>query len=401
MNQRQKKWTALFLSALAAGMMSLPVSAGWQKNGSSYSYTDANGNAPNGFYQVDGQWYYFAQGRMLTGWQEYDYNWYYMNTSGVMQTGWQKIGGAWYYFYSSGRMAKGWGEIGGEWYYFNAGGAMKTGWVQSGGNWYFFNGGGAMKTGWVQTGGKWYYFNDSGVMQTRWVQTSGKWYYFDGNGVMQTGTLNLNGVSYTFGSSGALTSGNPPASVSSFDPETVRSTLNGVSLSAKTTVDSALNTLVSKWISSNIKSSMDSYTKVKTAYDYLLTMSVGEADTSVVNTTGMTMDQLMDLYFSGPEYNAQLMLAGKKGTEEHFAAGLAALLRGMGFDAEVAEGIVYQDGSFSSAVSSSWVVVTIGREEYIFDAASDAKAGGGYAHFCRTSDELDSRYQQSDVFSFR
>ena len=32
---------------------------------------------------------------MLTGWQEYDYNWYYMNTSGVMQTGWQKIGGAW------------------------------------------------------------------------------------------------------------------------------------------------------------------------------------------------------------------------------------------------------------------------------------------------------------------
>ena len=258
-----------------------------------------------------------------------------------------------------------------------------------------------MKTGWVQTGGKWYYFNDSGVMQTGWVQTSGEWYYFDGNGVMQTGTLNLNGVSYTFGSSGALTSGNPPASVSFFDPETVRSTLNGVSLSAKTTVDSALNTLVSKWISSNIKSSMDSYTKVKTAYDYLLTMSVGEADTSVVNTTGMTMDQLMDLYFSGPEYNARLMLAGKKGTEEHFAAGLAALLRGMGFDAEVAEGIVYQDGSFSSAVSSSWVVVTIGREEYIFDAASDAKAGGGYAHFCRTSGELDSRYQQSDVFSFR
>ncbi len=401
MNKRLKTLLAVFLSVAAAGFSCFPVSAGWVKTGSGYTYTDENGKAPDGFTLIDGSWYYFAGGKMLTGWQEYDENWYYMKASGEMLTGWQQISGSWYYFYSSGRMASGWAEVGGSWYYFTGSGAMKTGWLQNGGKWYFFNGGGVMKTGWIENGKKWYFFDNSGVMQTGWVYNNSNWYYLDGNGVMQTGSQTIGGSVYTFSSSGMLTSGNPPASASAFDPETVRALLDGIILRTRSTADTSLNNLVSRWISSNIKNSMDNYAKVKCAYDSLLTFSVGEPDTSLIKTSGLTMDQLMDLYFGGPEYNARLLLAGKKGTSENFAAGFAALLRGMGFDAEVAEGIVYQDSSLTSGTSSSWVVLKSGEKEYIFDVAADITAGGGYTHFCRTNSELGKQYQESDIFSFR
>lgn len=400
MRKRTRILTALLSGAVAAvWMMGIPATA------FAAQWTDGTGGyaqAATGFIERDGNWYYYDQyGKMLTGWQEYDDNWYYMDASGKMLTGWQKLDGKWYYLYASGRMAAGWAEIDGKWYYFNGGGVMKTGWLETGGKWYFFNGGGVMRTGWVSNGGKWYYMDADGVMQTGWLQNGGSWYYLDGDGVMQTGSQKIDGVSYTFSSDGVLTSGNPPASASAFDPASVRSLLDGVSLTPRSTADSKLNQAVSSWIAGHLTSSMSTWDKVKAIYDVLLKFKYGTPDDSVIDTSGLSMDELMSLYFDGPEYNARLLLLSGSGTEEHFAAGLASLLRAIGLDAQVAEGIIYQDAKLTTGTPSSWVTVKINGKSYIFDVASDLKAGGGYSHFCRTASDLGNRYQQSDVFAFQ
>ena len=113
------------------------------------------------------------------------------------------------------------------------------------------------------------------------------------------------------------------------------------------------------------------------------------------------MDELMSLYFDGPEYNARLLLLSGSGTEEHFAAALASLLRAIGLNAQVAEGIVYQDTALTTGTPSSWVTVSINGISYIFDVAADLRAGGGYNCFCRTASDLGGRYQQTDVFAFQ
>ena len=402
-----KMWTRKVTAGIS-GLLAAVWVMGMPATALAAQWTDGTGaitgyaEPVTGFIQSGGNWYYYDQsGQMLTGWQEYDENWYYMASDGKMLTGWQKIDGKWYYLYPSGRMATGWAEVDGSWYYFNGGGVMKTGWLETGGNWYFFNGGGVMRTGWVSNGGKWYYMDGNGVMQTGWLQKDGSWYYLDGSGVMQTGSKTIAGVSYTFSSDGVLTSGNPPAAASDFDPAAVRSLLDGASLTPRSTADSALNQLVSGWISKNLSSSMSTWEKVKALYDGMLKMKYATPDDSVIDTSGMTMDELMSLYFDGPEYNARLLLLTGTGTEEHFAAGLAALLRGIGLDAQVSEGIVYQDLQLTNGTPSSWVTVKINGKSYIFDAASDVRAGGGYGGFCRTASELGNRYQQSDIFAFQ
>ena len=383
-------------TALVAGLLSAILAA----SVTGMTVSAAVGQAVSGFMEIGGNWYYFdASGQKLTGWQEYDDNWYYMDADGVMLTGWQQLDGKWYYFYSSGRMATGWAEIDGKWYYFNGGGVMLTGWLETGGKWYFFNGGGVMRTGWVSNGGKWYYMDGDGVMQTGWLKKDGNWYYLDASGVMQTGSCKIDGVTYSFSSDGVMLSGNAP--VSDFDPASVRSLLDGASLTPRQTADSKLNQTVSSWISSHLTSSMTTWEKVKAIYDGLLKLEYGTPDDSVIDTSGMSMDELMSLYFDGPEYNARLLLLSGSGTEEHFAAALASLLRAIGLNAQVAEGIVYQDTALTTGTPSSWVTVSINGTSYIFDVAADLRAGGGYNCFCRTASDLGGRYQQTDVFAFQ
>ncbi len=405
MKKNVKKMTALLLAgAVSAAAFSVTVSADWEPYSEArwkYSYADGS-YASGGFVPIDGQWYLFSEdGVMQTGWHLIDGSWYLMPGSGERLTGWQKNGGCWYYFDANGVMQSGWQQIDGSWYYLGEDGRMQTGWKLIGGSWYYLGGGGAMKTGWLQQGSKWYFLNGGGVMQTGWVYTGGAWYYMDGNGVMQTGSLTIGGISYTFSSSGALQNGTPPVSADA-DLSGAKTLLNAQNLYPQTTTDSSLNKLVSDWTAGNLTRSMDTFTQVKTVYDYLLDKAAyGVSDKTIVDTTGMTMDQLMDLYFGGPEYNARVLLQTGKGTEEHFAAALAALLRSVGLDCEVTEGIVYQDASLSTGKSSSWVTVTLNGQAYIFDPVADRQSGSRYAHFCKTASELGGRYQANDTFAFR
>lgn len=107
--------------------VSKPARGVWTKNGSSWHYTDENGNAAvSGWRYIGGVWYYFdGQGRALSGWQQINGSWYYMDGECRMQTGWMEMDGKMYYLDSAGVMITGWYQMSpGKWYYFYDDGSM-------------------------------------------------------------------------------------------------------------------------------------------------------------------------------------------------------------------------------------------------------------------------------------
>lgn len=179
------------------------MKTGWIKDGKWYYLDPATGIMAKRWVQVGSKWYYFENsGAMVTGWKSIGGKWYYFDSNGAMVTGWKTIGGTWYLFDSNGGMVTGWKASGGKWYYFEGSGAMVTGWKSIGGKWYYFEGSGAMKTGWLKSGNYWYYLDTSGAMVTGWKLLSGKWYYMESSGVMVTGSKKIGGKTYEFDSSG-------------------------------------------------------------------------------------------------------------------------------------------------------------------------------------------------------
>lgn len=148
-----KKITRIATAAALSAMMTVsafaavPASADWEKSGSSYSYTDDNGEK-------------------VTGWQTIGKYKYYFDKDGKSASGFKKIGGKYYYFIPSkkGRMATGWQTIKGEKYYFGKDGVMCAGkWKTISGNKYYFKTSGKMATGTVKIDGKSYKFGSDGV----------------------------------------------------------------------------------------------------------------------------------------------------------------------------------------------------------------------------------------------
>ena len=159
-----------------------------------------------GWEKKNGNWFYYNNGKLMTGWLVYNRDWYYLASNGVMATGWRMIGGKWYYFYSWGGMKTGWLKDGNTWYYLQNNGVMKTGWLRYGGAWYYLDRSGAMKTGWIKDGA-WYYLNKSGAMETGWIKVDGTWYYLNPDGSMRTGWLWQGNNWYYLTSSGAMATG--------------------------------------------------------------------------------------------------------------------------------------------------------------------------------------------------
>lgn len=166
---------------------------GWFQEGKTYFYRfPDNSLARGGWYEIDGQWYYFdVEGKMLTGWQQVSGDWYYLYPSGQMAVGWAQISGKWYFF-SNGQESKeplgsmcssGWQVIGPYYYYFNDDGSMYTGWLLKDGSWYYLNTvdnslQGAMFTGWFVRDNKTYFADSNGAVVEGWYEIDGNWYYF-------------------------------------------------------------------------------------------------------------------------------------------------------------------------------------------------------------------------------
>lgn len=179
---------------------------GWDIVDGNWCYYQ-NDQIVTGWLAMNGTWYYMdpVSGAVQTGWVYVDGSWYYMDDSGAMLTGWQNVNGTWYYMYDSGAMATGWVYVDGAWYYMYDSGAMATGWLQivvdqvetldgrviEISDWYYLSGSGAMATGWVYSGDTWYYMGANGVLQYGWVQSGNDWYWMTEYGMLRDTWLSL------------------------------------------------------------------------------------------------------------------------------------------------------------------------------------------------------------------
>ena len=185
----------------------------------------------NGWKMIDGNWYWFENGKTATGWRSIGGKWYYMDPqNGIMKTGfftdtagnkyycdssgamvgggWHKLGSSWYWMHNSGAIAVGWLKQGNTWYYLDpANGAMKTGWYQDGSTWYYSDASGAMQTGWIKLGNTWYYLSGSGAMKTGWLKYGSTWYYLNPqSGAMMIGWYQDGSTWYYSYANGAMVS---------------------------------------------------------------------------------------------------------------------------------------------------------------------------------------------------
>lgn len=199
-----KKRKIALISAFTLGMTIIPK-------------TESMAVVYNSWKQSNGNWYYYSNNSMCTGWVKDGSSWYYMNSDGTMKTGWVKSGGSWYYLKDNGVMATGWirqKNLQGNdlWYYLNSNGSMATGWINDNGTWYYLRSDGVMETGMFEQGGKKYCLASNGAMKTGWfkyyndVDDTELWYYAESDGSLKTGWFDYQGQWYYLSEEGSLAS---------------------------------------------------------------------------------------------------------------------------------------------------------------------------------------------------
>lgn len=203
-------------------------------NGRSYTFGADSKMQGSQWIVKGGNWYLAKDGKIATGWQEWQGSKYYLNSDGTMRSNeWRlddtgkirylcswggayknrsaKINGRSYTFNNNadvtntqwiamdgtwklakdGRIATGWQTWDKNLYYLNSDGSMKANEAfTDGGKLYFFRSwGGAYKNCWYTSGGKKYYLHDnSAAYQNEWLKADGKWYYFQSDSTMATDT---------------------------------------------------------------------------------------------------------------------------------------------------------------------------------------------------------------------
>lgn len=203
-------------------------------NGRSYTFGADSKMQGSQWIVKGGNWYLTKDGKIATGWQEWQGSKYYLNSDGTMRSNeWRlddsgkirylcswggayknrsaKINGRSYTFNSNadvtntqwisldgtwklakdGRIATGWQTWDKNLYYLNSDGSMKANEAfTDGGKLYFFRSwGGAYKNCWYTSGRKKYYLHDnSAAYQNEWLKADGKWYYFQSDSTMATDT---------------------------------------------------------------------------------------------------------------------------------------------------------------------------------------------------------------------
>ncbi len=121
-------------------------------------------------------------------------------------TGWNKIGSAWYYAMDDGSLAQGYQTINGNGYYFQDGRMMVNVIEYADGGQAIFGADGKMvKQGWASIDGAWYYVEDSKLVTGSFKTISGKKYRFNWNGVMETGDFQYSEKAYSANKSGVIT----------------------------------------------------------------------------------------------------------------------------------------------------------------------------------------------------
>ena len=203
-------------------------------NGRSYTFGADSKMQGSQWIVKNGNWYLAQNGKLATGWQEWQGSKYYLNSDGTMRsnewrlddsgkirylcswggayknrsaringrsytfnnnadvtnTQWITMDGTWK-LAKDGQIATGWQTWQSNLYYLNSDGSMKANEAfTDGGKLYFFRSwGGAYKNCWYTSNGKKYYLHDnSAAYQNEWLKADGKWYYFQSDSTMAANT---------------------------------------------------------------------------------------------------------------------------------------------------------------------------------------------------------------------
>ena len=111
-----------------------------------------------GWYPVDGTWYYLSNGQAQEG---------FFTDSGLT------------YFAENGTPITGWKIVEGKHYYFGRNGVMQTGLLEAEGVRYLLGEDGAAMSGWAEVDGNTYYLNSNGSFCSGWLRIDGQLHYFD------------------------------------------------------------------------------------------------------------------------------------------------------------------------------------------------------------------------------
>jgi glucan-binding YG repeat protein len=130
-----------------------------------------------GWYPVDGIWYYLCNGQVHEG---------FFQDSGLT------------YYAENGIPVVGWKTIEGEQYYFGRNGVMHSGLTVIDGVRYLLGEDGATLSGWAELDGASYYLNSNGSLCTGWISIAGQLHYFDMNSGKLVMTQTQNGNPFDF-----------------------------------------------------------------------------------------------------------------------------------------------------------------------------------------------------------
>ena len=185
-----------------------------------------NAIVPDGWQQVNGNWYYYRNGEALKGSQTVPIDktntdlgatdWYFFDETGAMKTGPVPMFGGYQAYQDDGRLLhNGWAQIGGKYYYAQPNQQLSLGSVYipvredtSISDWYYITVENGMRVGSVPIyGGYQCYYESGRLVYGGWATVNGKTYYADpSNQQLKTGTAVIDNVTYIFDSTGMLIS---------------------------------------------------------------------------------------------------------------------------------------------------------------------------------------------------
>lgn len=183
----------------------------------------------------------------------------------------------------------------------------------------------------------------------------------------------------------------------------VQQLLNGAVLQPKQTQFGILNSLITDFMVENFTGDMDTYTKVKVAYDYFIDNMTYQTATEL-NMTMFSSEEAGVIWQCYPERYVVPLLLDHKGVCNHYSSAYAAILQAIGLDVQVVSGKTKSSaGGYSSHV---WVTVRIDGVDYLFDPQVDqriAQRNGNvpqYYRFGKAVSTLQSDYQADKQYRF-
>ena len=183
----------------------------------------------------------------------------------------------------------------------------------------------------------------------------------------------------------------------------VQQLLNGAALNPRFTQFGVLNSLIDDFMTQNFTNDMDTYTKVKVAYDYFIQNMTYQTATQL-DMAMFTTEEAAVIWQHYPERYAVPILLDHKGVCNHYSSAYAAILQAIGLDVHVVSGKTKSSaGGYSSHV---WVTVRIDGVDYLFDPQVDqriAQRNGNviqYYRFGKPVSTLLNDYQADMQYQF-